>query len=150
MSRFQIFQVVPRSVRRVAPAIGLCVVLASLVAALVKRGDGAVAVLLYSVAGVVLGSVVTVWLLSVGYVYADARRRAMRPALWAALVVLFPHLLGFLLYFVLRQPLAVRCLACGQMASGTQRFCSWCGAAQAAPVLSTAVTAQTDQPGVTR
>ena len=31
----------------------------------------------------------------------------MRPVLWVLVAALFPHLLGFLLYFVMRHPIAV-------------------------------------------
>ena len=45
------------------------------------------------------------WTLCLGYVYADAKRRGMRPVLWTLIAALFPHLFGFLLYFALRQPM---------------------------------------------
>ena len=141
MRRHSFLAVVPRAVRVAALVVGCCVVLAGLVAAFLSGRDVAT-VLLYSAAAVVLGVVVTTWLLGVGFVYADARRRGMRPRLWAILVILFPHLLGFLLYFVLRQPLAATCSQCGQAVSSTQRFCSWCGASQAAGQGSTATPTQ--------
>ncbi len=52
--------------------------------------------------GLVLGALLAAWTLCLGYVYADAKRRAMRPVLWALIAALFPHLFGFLLYFALR------------------------------------------------
>lgn len=67
------------------------------------------------------------WLLSLGYVYTDARRRAMPPILWTLVAILVPNLLGFLLYFVLRRPITEACANCGQATSLEQRFCSWCG-----------------------
>jgi predicted amidophosphoribosyltransferase len=36
-------------------------------------------------------------------------------------------LLGFLLYFVMRHPIAATCTQCGMTVSNHQRFCSWCG-----------------------
>jgi Phospholipase_D-nuclease N-terminal len=77
--------------------------------------------------GLITGSVVALWLLCLGYVFADARRRGMHPVLWVIVAGLLPHLLGFLLYFVMRQPIASQCLHCGMMISLSQRFCSWCG-----------------------
>jgi hypothetical protein len=86
--------------------------------------------------GLLLGSLVATWLLCLGYVYGDARRRAMRPVLWVLVAALFPHLLGFLLYFVMRQPIASTCTHCGQTVPLYQRFCSWCGNPQPAAVSS--------------
>jgi hypothetical protein len=79
--------------------------------------------------GLAMGLFCAAWLLCVGYVYADAKRRGMRPLLWALIAALFPHLFGFLLYFALRQPLAPKCPQCGQPVTLDQRFCSWCGTA---------------------
>ena len=79
--------------------------------------------------GLAMGLFMAAWLLCVGYVYEDAKRRAMRPVLWTLIAALFPHLFGFLLYFALRQPMTPRCPKCGQPVTLDQRFCSWCGAA---------------------
>jgi len=79
--------------------------------------------------GLAMGLFMAAWLLCVGYVYEDAKRRGMRPVLWTLIAALFPHLFGFLLYFALRQPMTPRCPKCGQPVTLDQRFCSWCGAA---------------------
>jgi hypothetical protein len=73
------------------------------------------------------GVVLAIWLLCLGYVYADARQRAMPPILWTLVALLVPNLLGFLLYFAMRRPLAVTCTSCGQAGPPDQYFCSWCG-----------------------
>jgi Phospholipase_D-nuclease N-terminal/zinc-ribbon domain len=78
-------------------------------------------------AGVFLSCLIATWLLCLGYVYGDARRRAMQPVLWVLVAIFVPHLLGFLLYFVLRQPISSTCPHCGQTISLYQRFCPWCG-----------------------
>jgi len=78
-------------------------------------------------AGIFLSCLIATWLLCLGYVYGDARRRAMQPVLWVLVALFVPHLLGFLLYFVMRQPIASTCPHCGQTISIYQRFCSWCG-----------------------
>ena len=78
-------------------------------------------------AGLAMGAFMAAWMLCLGYVYADAKRRAMRPVLWTLIAALFPHLFGFLLYFALRQPMSPRCTKCGQPVTLDQRFCSWCG-----------------------
>ncbi|HSY34578.1 MAG TPA: zinc ribbon domain-containing protein [Acidobacteriaceae bacterium] len=85
-------------------------------------------VVIGTVGGLAMGAFVAAWMLCLGYVYADAKRRAMRPVLWTLIAALFPHLFGFLLYFALRQPMTPRCTKCGQPVTLDQRFCSWCGA----------------------
>jgi hypothetical protein len=81
-----------------------------------------------AVGGLAMGVFMATWTLCLGYVYADAKRRGMRPVLWTLIAALFPHLFGFLLYFALRQPMTPRCTKCGQPVLLDQRFCSWCGA----------------------
>jgi hypothetical protein len=80
-----------------------------------------------TLAGIGFGAIFAIWLLCLGYVYADARRRNMRAALWVCMAVMVPNLLGFLLYFALRQPIATPCKHCGQSTVPGQRFCAWCG-----------------------
>jgi len=89
-------------------------------ATLLGKGIGVGAVLL-------IGCLSAIWLLCVGFVYGDAKRRAMHPVLWVLIVILCPHLLGFLLYFVLRQPIMGACTHCGQRIPQSPRFCAWCG-----------------------
>jgi hypothetical protein len=69
---------------------------------------------------------IAIWILCLGYVYADSRRRAMPAILWTLLAALVPNLLGFLFYFALRRPLVSPCPRCGQPGE-TGRFCSACG-----------------------
>ena len=63
----------------------------------------------------------------VSYVYADAKRRGMRAGVWAALAALVPHALGFIAYFLLREPLLQRCTGCGTAARNDLAFCPQCG-----------------------
>jgi MFS family permease len=95
--------------------------------------------------GLAMGAFFAAWMLCLGYVYADARRRAMRPVLWTLIAALFPHLFGFLLYFALRQPMTPRCPKCGQPVTLDQRFCSWCGSP--GPVSSGGPEARPDASG---
>ncbi|HTU51806.1 MAG TPA: zinc ribbon domain-containing protein [Acidobacteriaceae bacterium] len=83
--------------------------------------------------GLVVGAFVAFWLLSLGYVYADSRRRAMPAVLWVLVAIFVPNLLGFLLYFAIRRPLGSPCSNCGQLIAAEQRFCSWCGSQSFAP-----------------
>jgi hypothetical protein len=88
--------------------------------------------------GLLAGTFVAFWLLCVGYVYADARRRTMPAVLWVLIAIFVPNLLGFLLYFAIRRPLGSSCSNCGQLIAAEQRFCSWCGSQSfaASPVAS--------------
>lgn len=77
--------------------------------------------------GLVVGILSAIWILGLGYVYADARRRAMPRILWTLIAAFIPNLLGFLLYFALRRPIPLPCPHCGHAMTAEQRFCSWCG-----------------------
>lgn len=70
------------------------------------------------------------WLLALGYVYGDAKRRGMPAGLWTLIVLFTPNLIGFLFYFAMRKPLLAICSNCGNGVSSDQHFCSNCGAAQ--------------------
>jgi Phospholipase_D-nuclease N-terminal len=83
--------------------------------------------------GLLVGTLIAIWLLCVGYVYADARRRAMPAVLWVLIVIFVPNFLGFLLYFALRRPLSFPCPSCGQWIAAEQRFCAWCGSQRTSP-----------------
>ena len=88
--------------------------------------------------GTLVGVIFAIWLLCLGYVFADARRRAMPPAAWMFVAMLVPNLLGFLLYFVFRKPVSRPCAYCGQPVNVDQRFCPSCGQpGPAVPVIRT-------------
>jgi hypothetical protein len=80
---------------------------------------GAVFVLIFFVYG-----------LLVAYVYGDARRRGMRHVLWTVVAALAPNGLGFIAYFLLREPLLQACAACGAPVRRGFGFCPQCGAPQ--------------------
>lgn len=67
----------------------------------------------------------------VSYVYGDAKRRGMRAGLWAVVAALVPHVLGFIAYFLLREPLLRPCGACGATARREFAFCPQCGSPRA-------------------
>jgi hypothetical protein len=126
---------VPKAVQLWGVVLTGCALLIGLVVGYNTADQGAVlrTMSAYGGAALVLGVVLAIWLLCLGFVFADARRRDMRSVLWVLVAALFPHLLGFLLYFVLRHPIAATCTHCGRTVSSHQRFCSWCGASLAAP-----------------
>ena len=77
--------------------------------------------------GFLFCSMAALWVLCLGYVYADARRRAMPPIPWTLIAAFVPNLLGFLFYFALRRPLLRPCPRCAQAMYIGQRFCASCG-----------------------
>ena len=121
--------IVPKTVQLWAWVLVGCALLIGLVVGYKTADQGAMlrTMTTYGSAALVLGIVLAIWLLCLGFVFADARRRDMRSALWVLVAALFPHLLGFLLYFVMRHPIAATCTQCGMTVSNHQRFCSWCG-----------------------
>jgi Phospholipase_D-nuclease N-terminal len=134
----QVLSIVPKPVKVTASIIMGCVALVGPVAGFVAgRVDGRGPVhgfpfpLLTSVGGLcfglLAGVLMSLWVLGLGYVYADAERRNMPSILWTLVAALVPNLLGYLLYFVLRKPIAVPCPNCGQATDAAQRFCPWCG-----------------------
>jgi len=70
----------------------------------------------------------TVYSLLIGYIYGDARRRGMRAGLWVLLAIFIPNAIGILLYFILREPLLVKCPQCGAGVKAAFPFCPDCGA----------------------
>jgi MFS family permease len=63
----------------------------------------------------------------VSYVYEDAKRRGMRHVLWTLIAFFVPNALGFIAYFILREPLLQPCAACGATAKRGFAFCPQCG-----------------------
>ena len=81
------------------------------------------------------GLFMVLFILLVGYVWADAKRRRMNAVLWVLLAIFIPNLIGVILYFILRDPLPLPCPSCGTPAGKDQAFCAACGNAvrQACP-----------------
>jgi hypothetical protein len=69
------------------------------------------------------------YVLLVGYVYGDARRRGMNHVLWTLLAIFIPNAIGIILYFILRDPMPVPCPSCGTPARKGHAYCASCGAA---------------------
>jgi ABC-type Fe3+ transport system permease subunit len=65
----------------------------------------------------------------VGYVNRDAKRRGMNSGLWTFLViVLWPayFAVGFIIYFLMRQPLPFNCPKCAATVTARYNFCPNC------------------------
>ncbi len=71
--------------------------------------------------------VLPAYVLLVGYVSIDAKRRGMRQALWTLIAIFVPNGIGIILYFVMREPLLARCPKCATPTKSTFAFCHQCG-----------------------
>ena len=72
---------------------------------------------------------VSAFLLTLGYVYRDSRRRNMNAPLWTLLVaILVPSsfIIGLVIYLLVREPLAYPCPRCGSLVGPRFNFCSNC------------------------
>ena len=66
------------------------------------------------------------YLLLIGYINRDAKRRGMSPTLWTIMAVIIPNALGIILYFLLRQSLRGACPQCGFAVQTGFNFCPRC------------------------
>jgi len=69
------------------------------------------------------------FVLLIGYVYGDSRRRGMNQVLWTLLAIFIPNAIGIILYFILRDPVPVPCPSCGALARKGHAYCAGCGTA---------------------
>ena len=82
--------------------------------------------------GIVTGVsiVFSAFILMLGYVNRDAKRRGMNSALWTFLVLVLSSgsagALGFIIYFLLRDPLPYPCPRCSQPVGPRFNFCPNC------------------------
>lgn len=67
-----------------------------------------------------------VWSMLLGYVNRDAKRRAMNSALWTLICIFIGNGIGFILYFLLRDPMHATCPKCGAIADSSFTFCTRC------------------------
>jgi hypothetical protein len=67
------------------------------------------------------------YILVIGYIYGDARRRGMNAVLWALLAFFAPSAIGIILYFILRSPLPIYCWKCGGAVFNGYPHCPLCG-----------------------
>src|SRR5262249_36968347 len=82
----------------------------------------------FALAAVVTGVAIVVSsiLFLIGYVYRDAKRRGMSAGAWTFLVIaLMPayFALGFIVYFVMREPLPFDCPQCGTKVGARFNYC---------------------------
>jgi hypothetical protein len=80
-----------------------------------------------AVVPILAGLVLAAYVVAIGYVYGDARRRGMRYVVWTLLAIFVPNGIGILLYFLLRDPFPVFCPNCGAGMQQNHRYCPSCG-----------------------
>ncbi|HVS75077.1 MAG TPA: zinc ribbon domain-containing protein [Candidatus Acidoferrales bacterium] len=68
------------------------------------------------------------YILLIGYVYGDAKRRYMRYAMWTWIAALMPYAIGAIIYFAIRDPLPPSCPSCQTPARPGFAYCTKCGA----------------------
>lgn len=66
------------------------------------------------------------YILLIGYINRDAKRRGMSPWLWTVIAIFVPYLAGVIIYFVLREPLPFECPRCGRLVNAQFNFCPSC------------------------
>ncbi len=76
--------------------------------------------------GYSMGTAVASYVLLVGYVSRDVKRRNMSAGLWLLIVILMPGGIGGVVYFLLRQPILSRCPHCSTEITSTFHFCPQC------------------------
>jgi hypothetical protein len=135
MSRFdQEWALVPQGARVAAVVVSAAVALLLagifLMPVLAERDANAALFLLPFYLLTLLGpAFLGVWILLVGYVWGDAKRRGMSHVLWTLLAIFIPNLIGVILYFILRDPVPVPCPTCGGSVRKGFAFCAACGTA---------------------
>ncbi len=73
--------------------------------------------------------VISSLLLTLGYVYRDAKRRGMNGGLWTLLVLILAPMylfIGLVIYLLVRDPLPYTCPQCAATVSARFNFCSNC------------------------
>jgi RNA polymerase subunit RPABC4/transcription elongation factor Spt4 len=76
--------------------------------------------------GLLAGLCAGCFLLLLGYINRDAKRRGMSPTLWTIVALFIPNALGILVYFILRQPRASACPQCANPVQSGFSFCPRC------------------------
>ena len=64
--------------------------------------------------------------LMIGYVNRDAGRRGMSRTKWTLIVTFVPNAIGFILYFLMRNPIRTQCPKCGSPVDASVNYCPKC------------------------
>jgi RNA polymerase subunit RPABC4/transcription elongation factor Spt4 len=77
--------------------------------------------------GILAGVPLAIYVLLIGYVFADAKRRGMRYVMWTLLAIFIPNAIGIIVYFILRDPVMKPCPNCSTTIKPGFAFCPNCG-----------------------
>lgn len=128
-------RVIPRWLIRVLSALYVVALAIVLYISLASPGDlpqplqgEPMAVKLLAMFGIVTAVAIPVsaFVLLMGYIGGDAKRRDMSPVLWVLVSILVPYLIGAILYFVVREPLPFNCPQCDRVVNAQFNFCPHC------------------------
>jgi hypothetical protein len=72
------------------------------------------------------GTAFATYVLLIGYVSRDVKRRNMPAGLWMLVVIVMPGGIGAVVYFLLRQPIISRCPHCNTEVTSNIHFCPQC------------------------
>lgn len=72
------------------------------------------------------GTLVASYVLLIGYISRDVKRRGMSPGMWMLTSVVLPGGIGAVVYFLLRQPILARCPNCRTELASHYHFCPQC------------------------
>jgi hypothetical protein len=75
-----------------------------------------------------VSSFLFIYVLLVGYVHVDAKRRGMRYVMWTLLAIFIWNFIGTILYFLMRDPMPTPCPKCGKLSAQSFTFYPHCGA----------------------
>jgi hypothetical protein len=90
--------------------------------------------------GMFAGILLAVWLMLLGYVYADAKRRNMPAGLWTVIAAAVPNVIGFLLYFALRLPVPSLAPSAGSQWTRNTSFAPHAATSEIPPSLTRSLT----------
>jgi hypothetical protein len=127
MSRFQNeLRVIPRPAWIVASLLAVATLIGAGVFLWPKDMDPwALTLLIFAVPAAALFGI---YVLLIGYVYGDSRRRGMPQVVWTLLAIFIPNAIGIILYFLLREPMLHPCPSCGTGCKPGLAYCPNCGA----------------------
>ena len=75
---------------------------------------------------IVPATILAFLVLMIGYVNRDAGRRGMNRLAWTLIVIFVPNAIGFIIYFLMRNPLRTNCPKCGTVSNMGINYCPSC------------------------
>ncbi len=72
------------------------------------------------------GTALASYVLLIGYISRDVKRRNMSPGIWMLMALVMPGGIGAIVYFLLRQPVMTRCPSCRTELADGFHFCPQC------------------------